>query len=222
MGYPISTNFASSTTYPAGSAGPVTTNTSGHTKTYTYPSYSYNAVTTTTNTTTTSTYYDYILDNGNYQLTSLNGSVYVRGVAVLYVTSSLSMSALVIKPGQQLNLYSAAASAAIGGNTTANSDGTADSFTFWGLPTCTSVSFSGNAGFTGAIYAPNAALALNGGGNNTIDFIGASITKSATMNGHFNFHYDEALAVLGPSRGFIVTSWNEMSPSEVPTIAVAQ
>jgi hypothetical protein len=57
---------------------------------------------------------------------------------------------------------------------------------------------------------------LNGSGNNTTDFIGASITKSVKLNGHFNFHYDEALKSIGPSRGFVVTSWNEMLPSEVP------
>ena len=57
---------------------------------------------------------------------------------------------------------------------------------------------------------------MNGGGNNTIDFIGASITKTARLNGHFNFHYDEALKNVGPSRGFIVTAWNEMTPNEIP------
>jgi hypothetical protein len=30
------------------------------------------------------------------------------------------------------------------------------------------------------------------------------------MNGHLNFHYDEALGKRGPSRGFIITSWNEI------------
>jgi len=54
------------------------------------------------------------------------------------------------------------------------------------------------------------------GGNNTIDFIGASITKTARMNGHFNFHYDEALRVIGPFRGFIVSSWLEVPPTSIP------
>ena len=45
---------------------------------------------------------------------------------------------------------------------------------------------------------------------------GAGIVKSATMNGHFNFHYDEALAKFGPDRGWFITSWNEMNPSDIP------
>ena len=167
-----------------------------------------------------SAWYDYILDDGNYQVGNLSGSVYVRGKAQLYVSSSLNMSALVIDPNKKLDLYSAAASPAIAGNTAWNSDRTADSFAFWGLPTCTSLSFSGNAGFTGTIYAPKAAFTLNGGGNNTTDFIGASITKNVTLNGHFNFHYDEALAKYGPPRAWLVNSWNESGPQDIPTATV--
>ena len=44
----------------------------------------------------------------------------------------------------------------------------------------------------------------------------ASITESAKLNGHFNFHYDEALRKFGPFRGYVISSWNEMAPSEVP------
>jgi len=29
------------------------------------------------------------------------------------------------------------------------------------------------------------------------------------MNGHFNFHFDENLARIGPGRGYIPVSWNE-------------
>jgi hypothetical protein len=56
---------------------------------------------------------------------------------------------------------------------------------------------------------------LNGSGATQTDFIGASVSKTVSMNGHFNFHYDEALKKLGPPRGFIVTSWDEMSPQDV-------
>jgi hypothetical protein len=49
-----------------------------------------------------------------------------------------------------------------------------------------------------------------------VDFTGAGIVKSATMNGHFNFHYDEALAKFGPDRGWFITSWNEMTPNQIP------
>ena len=86
-------------------------------------------------------------------------------------------------------------------------------FAFYGTDSCTSLSYSGNAAFTGVIYAPNADFSLGGGGNNTYDFVGASITKTVTMNGHFNFHYDESLDERDPGRGFIPISWNEVPPN---------
>jgi hypothetical protein len=216
----ISTNNFTSASYPVGHPGPVTTNygANGRVTGYSYQSYTCTSALSTTNTTYTATYYDYILDTGNYQLADLSGSVYVRGKATLYVTTTLDITSLTVKSGESLSLYCGAASANLAGNNTANSDGTADSFSFWALPSCTSITFSGNAGFTGTIYAPTADFTMNGGGNNMIDFIGASITKTARLNGHFNFHYDEALRRIGPFRGYIVSSWNEMTPSEVPTV----
>lgn len=212
----VRTNWVTTTSLPAGAFAPITTNGNGGNRTYTYRVYVY-----ITPTNSTGTYYNYVLTDGNYQIENLSGSILVLGDANLYASSSCNVSGLTIEWGKRLNLYSSAPSVTLSGNNTANSDGTADSFAFWGTPSCTSITFSGNAGFTGTIYAPSANFVMNGGGNNTIDFIGASITKTARLNGHFNFHYDEALKKIGPSRGFIVTSWNEMTPSEVPAVASA-
>ena len=81
-----------------------------------------------------------------------------------------------------------------------NTSGHADRFYLFGLPTCTSITLGGNGNFYGAIYAPEATFNLGGGGINTWDFVGSSVTGSVLMNGHFNFHYDENLQRLGPSR----------------------
>jgi len=212
----ITTNTITSSTYPVGSPGPITTNYSkkGAITGYTYPTFSYPYVTYSTNNSVVS--YDYILDDGNYMLTSLNGTVYVRGNAKLYVNgTTCNMTDMDIKPGNVFNLYSSAPSVSIGGNNSVYSDNTADAFTFWGLPTCTSISISGNGSFNGTIYAPQADMTLNGGGNNTVDLVGAAVVKSATLNGHFNFHYDEALARIGPSRGYIISTWDELNPEEI-------
>jgi hypothetical protein len=99
-----------------------------------------------------------------------------------------------------------------------NQDGLATSFSYWGLPSNTSVTMAGNAAFIGTIYAPQAALTLGGGGNTTYDFSGASISNTVAINGHFNFHYDEGLK-SGPARGYIVDSWQEVSSTEVYTSA---
>ena len=37
-----------------------------------------------------------------------------------------------------------------------------------------------------------------------------SVTKTVKMNGHFKFHYDESLAEIGWTRGFLINSWNEI------------
>lgn len=169
------------------------------------------------------TNYAYVLGNGNYQVSgalSLSSSdkILVTGSnTVLYVTGNFNMtgqSSIILGAGATLKLYVGGATASLGGNGVIN-PGSALNFSYYGLTNNTSLSLSGNAAFTGVIYAPNADFTLGGGGNNTYDFVGASITKTATMNGHFNFHYDEALSKFGPMRGYVVTSWNEMSPTEV-------
>jgi len=69
---------------------------------------------------------------------------------------------------------------------------------------------TGNAAFTGVIYAPSANLKLGGGGNNHYDLVGSTVTQTVTMNGHMNFHYDEALKDWGPDLGYVVSAWNEL------------
>jgi hypothetical protein len=59
---------------------------------------------------------------------------------------------------------------------------------------------------------------MSGGGGTAYDFVGASITGTVIMNGHFNFHYDEALRTRGPIKGYVLTSWNEMAPTEVRNV----
>jgi hypothetical protein len=54
-----------------------------------------------------------------------------------------------------------------------------------------------------------------------VDFIGASITKDVSMSGKYSFHYDESLANTGPTKGFTVISWNEMTPSDAGNLPPA-
>jgi hypothetical protein len=167
------------------------------------------------------TNYTYLLTGGNYKTSSLSMSgqnvMLVTVNSVLWVTSSFTMSSqsqVVLAPGVTLLLYvgdttGSGASASLGGSGISN-PGNAMNFEYYGMPSNTSLSYGGNASFTGVIYAPNAEFTLGGGGNNIYDFVGASVTSTVKMNGHFNFHYDENLKRIGPSRGYIVTSWNEI------------
>jgi hypothetical protein len=165
------------------------------------------------------------LPGGNYEVANLSGSVYVGAPnTVLYVTSSMSVGSsggstkkgyappeIHIGPGASLTLYMAGASTTIGGNGVVNDTGHASAFAYYGLPSNTSISLTGNGAFFGTIYAPEADFTLKGSGKtSTDDFTGASITKTTTMTGNFNFHYDESLSQLTTLGGYDVVSWNEL------------
>ena len=164
--------------------------------------------------------YKYVfLTDGDYTISSLSGSIYVGTNAHvrLKITGSVNLTGsndqirIDSSPttSGSLEIFMVGDSFSIKGQGIVNMSGNAANFTYFGLPSNTSVTFGGNATFTGAIYAPEAAFTLGGGGSNTIDFIGASVTKSVKMNGHFNFHYDENLRRNGMGRGFIPTKWRE-------------
>jgi len=164
----------------------------------------------------TNTYFlgsaNYII-NGNLSMKT-GDTLYVAGFATLYVSGNVSMSGqsqIVIAPGAQLKIYVAGASA---GFTTVNApslaSGNAFAFQYYGLDSHTSLSWSGNADYVGLVYAPQASFTCGGGGNNTYDYQGSCVVNNVTMNGHFNFHYDENLKRNGPPSGFTITSWQEL------------
>jgi hypothetical protein len=160
-------------------------------------------------------HYDYVLGDGDYYLADLTGSMLVTGNARVYVRSRLNVGGedhVMITPTANLQMFVAAPSASLGGSGVVNENGSALSFQYYGLPTNTKLSFGGNAGFVGAIYAPQAYLHLGGGGEDTFDFAGSCIVDTIRMNGHFNFHYDEALKRIGPDHGYIADGWNEVDP----------
>jgi hypothetical protein len=165
--------------------------------------------------TVSGTNYTWVLGNGSYMSSgdakfNSGDAILVTGRAVLYVTGQFLMqgsSSMIIAPGASLQLYVGGANTTIG---TLNNAGNCASFTYFGLPGNTSISLSGNDSFLGTIYAPNADLSMSGGGSNNLDYQGACAVNNVTMNGHFNFHFDENLIRKGPARGYMVTSWTEI------------
>ena len=171
------------------------------------------------------TNYNFVLGNSSYKVIGgLSGNVLVQGNALLYVPSGGSISfsgqnKIVIAPGATLKLFVGCASASWSGNAAIVNQNVSNSathdigalhFQYYGLPTNTEIKMMGNASITGVIYAPSAALTLGGGGNNTYDLVGSTVTKTVTMNGKMQFHYDEALKNWGPDLGYLVTAWNEI------------
>jgi hypothetical protein len=167
--------------------------------------------------------YTYVIGRDPYyRISSLgmsgNQTLVVTGACSLYVQTTVAISgnaSILIAPGGSLTMYVGGPSANLGGNGIVNQNASALAFTYYGLTNNTSVDIGGNGTFVGTLYAPNAALTLHGGGGGDEDFSGAAIAKTVDINGHFKFHYDEALAFIGPPKGYVVTKWDEMSPAEV-------
>jgi hypothetical protein len=160
--------------------------------------------------------YTYATGKGNYVMTTISMSGHAKflvyGDTTLYVPGGISLSGqaqIIIMPGASLKLY-VGGPVNLFGNGVMNGNTSALAFQVYGLPSCTSIDFGGNASFTGVVYAPNAHVKMGGGGSNTYDTVGAITCKSVGMNGHFNFHYDEMLGrQTGPDL-FKVASWNEI------------
>jgi hypothetical protein len=164
--------------------------------------------------------YAYALATGDYRFDStlkpFQGAIHVTGNARLLVNANVDLSMLRIDPGASLEMYVAGGSADLGGNMV-NINGQASNFKYFGLPGNTNISAGGGDSFTAIIYAPDAALKLNGNGG-TYAFSGASLTKSVHFGGSYDFHYDES-AKNETKKGYVITAWNEISNPAVAKVA---
>jgi hypothetical protein len=152
--------------------------------------------------------------SGYYVVSGGPGSIYVSNVNVtLKITGNASPSYVVVDGtgtnAGSLTIYMDGPSFSIGGGSSVDG-GLASNLSYFGTTNNTSITFGGNASFTGTIYAPEADFKENGGGSSIYNFVGAAVLRSAQITGHFNFHFDEALATNGPKRGFIPNSWTEL------------
>jgi hypothetical protein len=160
--------------------------------------------------------YQYVFNvNGDYTIDNLNASVYVASNTTvrLKLTGTAKPSNIEVDGlgtnSSKLTVYMDGPSFTLSGNMLVDG-GNAAGFSYYGTTNNTQISFTGNAAFTGTIYAPEADIKLGGGGNTPYDIVGAIIGNTITMNGHFNLHFDENLLSAGPSRGFVANSWREL------------
>ncbi len=114
--------------------------------------------------------------------------------------------AILIQKGVNVKMY-VAGNLEFKGNSLTNVNQTAGSLAIYGInpPTGTPQSFTlgGSASFYGTVYAPGAALNLNGGGNGG-EFVGSLAGLTATLNGNVQIRYDES---LGQSQKDTITSF---------------
>jgi hypothetical protein len=198
--------------------------------TFTYPTYSYSyAVGAITNMTTTSATYDLVLygtptgmDPAVYYLNEVpSGKIYVSGNAVLKVGGDVKLSGaddgIYLSTDAKLKMIVNGSSVTMGGNGVINPTGYAQNFALYATDNVTSLTYSGNAEFIGVIYAPMANVSLNGGGNSNFDFIGAVVANFIKLNGHFKFHYDEALRGWQDEGRYKVTEWDEIPLTKLST-----
>jgi hypothetical protein len=188
---------------------------------YTYQTVTYTYSMTASNNTATLTHFSQILTQDRYEMNTLNmtgnDKMLVLTDTTLYVTGDFSMhgnSQIIIAPGASLKLF-VGGSTTMAGNGIANYSLDASKFMYYGLPSNTEISITGNASFTGAIYAPHANIQLGGGGSDIYDVVGAIVGKNVDMNGHFEFHYDERLGRSKTQSKFTIASWEENTWSEI-------
>jgi hypothetical protein len=103
---------------------------------------------------------------------------------------------ITIAQGARIEIYSGGTYCKISGLGIINQSGNAANCVLRCTASVSSLDFDGNGQFIGVIAAPSADVHLNGGGYATNDYIGALIGNSITMNGSFNFHFDESLYQL--------------------------
>jgi hypothetical protein len=156
--------------------------------------------------------------NGNYYILNDSGDIYVdtNTFVKLKVKSSVGTwspnNILVAGTGAtagKLFTFVDCASCTLGSGDMTQSK-LAANMVFWGTPTCKSLKYSGNGDFTGAMYFPEADFQLSGGGSGILDFVGSSVTRTVQMNGHYHFHYDEALKKVNPDSAYVAASWREL------------
>jgi hypothetical protein len=179
----------------------------------------YTWTTFVTNTVYVTNYYDNVLyASTKYISSALLGTTIVLGPKVtLVLPNGLSGSEKLFfnytdnaNPG--VTIYAGGTSASISGNQYVNPSGFAGSLLIYCAPSVTSFTLNGNGQFTGVLVAPNADLAMHGGGNSDQDFCGSLMVNSVGLNGHFKFHWDEALTrmIIPNSARYLVKSWDEI------------
>jgi hypothetical protein len=162
------------------------------------------------------TNYKYILDDGDYRLSTLvmssSDKMLVRGKARLVVDKDVSLSGesfIQINTNASLEMYVKESQVSLSGNSVVNKAGSAANFSLHGLPGLKDINMSGNGAFIGTIYAPQAKLSMSGGGSDILDFYGAAIVNEVNGSGKFKFHYDESLSYNTP-QNLVVVSWKEL------------
>jgi hypothetical protein len=155
-----------------------------------------------------------VLGTGSYQLASFKSQqskqpMMVNGNALLWVTGDFTVSGsgyVYIAPAASLILY-VGGTTTISGGGVVNGPGLPSSFSYIGLSSNDSMTYSGSAAFVGTVNAPQAAFTLSGGAT----VYGAIICNRFSGTGGSIIHYDRVLGNSTSTGGTLVVSgWTEL------------
>ena len=190
-------------------------------------------VTAISNITTSTT-----LSAGTYEVNgiSLSGNgknLSISGDVTLIVTGDVSFtgkSYLDVPSGSTLTMY-VDGDASIAGNGIINGSGVPSDVFIYGTQDVVddgsgsytpdrAIKIAGNGVLAAAVYAPGAALELNGGGSSG-DVFGSAVGFTAKVTGGSSFHFDEALRDIVEGGGsFTIESWLEMTSVSVASTPI--
>ena len=161
------------------------------------------------------TAYDHVFTISGWYQVNDSGTIYVgtnawyASVKILATTSNFQPQSIYVAgtgdSAGQVWIYLAGASATIR-TTHLSQSGRAEKLRFYGLPSCTALTYSGNGDFAGLIYAPSANFNLAGGGSGSMNFVGVFVTKTLSVNGHYDFHVDESLGGYLPVAAILTSA----------------
>ena len=173
-------------------------------------------------------YYDYILGDGDYEISKLKGVVLVTGHARLLVKNKIEFKdgstdsdGIVFDPNGYLEIWMEGKEAKLVGKKVKkskpterlgfNEDGKATNFFYFGGPKNEKLEMAKMDEFTGIVYAPNAKVIIKGGNPKyyKAHFYGAVMGYEVKLEKNANFHYDENIGSL-PADSFVVESWREI------------
>lgn len=136
----------------------------------------------------------------------------INGDVILYIDGNLSLtggSKLILADGASLTIHHNGSNFALTGSGVLNTSQKPEKLKVY--TQASNVSFTGNSGFYGAIYAPNGNIRPTG----TSDLFGSIIGRTITITGSAEFHYDEDLARSNDSTTRLrIASWRRLDAFE--------
>ncbi|MGZ0657211.1 DUF7305 domain-containing protein [Coraliomargarita sp. W4R72] len=161
-----------------------------------------------------------VMNGGDYLLNSFSmsgkSSLYVIRDSRIVVTGDMSLSGqatVYIANGARLLIYAAGDVDLSGGGILNSSQRPSDLLVFGTHEVAggQQIKISGNGYLAAGVYAPNANVTLNGGGNSGRVY-GAIAAYESKLTGNSHFSYDEALADFNLGEGgYQVEEWVELS-----------